>query len=148
MERRIREAEAQLTADPNEPGKMIKLVEALVITEQMENENRAIEILQQWHEKTKQFRFRRNIGQINIKMWNRMVRAKRDEAAADKGNEQLQKELLQMRMDQLQFELSEYALWAENYPTEMVAQLFAFMSLIDNDAATRFLNDHPDPDVP
>src|SRR5436853_132323 len=40
MERRIREAEAQLAADPNEPGKMIKLVEALVITEQMENENR------------------------------------------------------------------------------------------------------------
>ncbi len=49
-----------------------------------------------------------------------MVRAKRDEAVADKSNEQLQKELVQMRMDQLQFELVEYALWAENYPTEML----------------------------
>ena len=120
LERTITEAEAQYQADPNEPGKMLKLVEALVKTEQMEHENRAIEILQEWYEKTKQFRFRRNIGQVNMKMMNRMVRAKREEAKASPMNEQLKKDYEQSRHDQLEFELSEYAEWAENYPTEMV----------------------------
>ena len=120
LERTIIDAEAQYKADPTEPGKMLKLVEALVKTEQMEFENRAIEILQEWYEKTKQFRFRRNIGQVNIKMWNRMVRAKREEVKANPANEQMKKDYEQARHDQLEFELKEYAEWAENYPTEMI----------------------------
>lgn len=119
LERSIEEAEAQYKADPNEPGKMLKLVDALVKTDQMEYENRAIEILQEWYEKTKQFRFRRNIGQVNMKMWNRMVRAKREELKANPNNEQIKKEFEQLRHDQIEFELKEYAEWAENYPTEM-----------------------------
>ena len=120
LERSILEAEGQYKADPNEPGKMLKLVDALVKTEQMEFENRAIEILQEWYDKTKQFRFRRNIGQVNMKMWGRMVRAKREEAKANPTSEPLKKEYEQLRHDQLEFELKEYAEWAENYPTEMV----------------------------
>jgi tetratricopeptide (TPR) repeat protein len=120
LERSIEEAEAQYKADPNEPGKMLKLVDALVKTDQMEYENRAIEILQEWYEKTKQFRFRRNIGQVNMKMWNRMVRAKREEVKANPASEQIKKEFEQLRHDQVEFELKEYAEWAENYPTEMV----------------------------
>ncbi len=120
LERTITDAEAQYQADPNEPGKMLKLVEALVKTEQMEFENRAIEILQEWYEKTKQFRFRRNIGQVNMKMWNRMVRAKREEAKANPANDQMKKDYVQAYHDQLEFELKEYAEWAENYPTEMI----------------------------
>jgi tetratricopeptide (TPR) repeat protein len=119
VERRVVEAQQQYDADPNEPGKLQKLVDALVATEQMEYENRAIELLQQWYDKTKQFRFRRTIGQINVKMMNRMLRAKRDEAAANPNNEQLRKEYQQVLREQLEFELNEYGLWAENYPTEM-----------------------------
>jgi tetratricopeptide (TPR) repeat protein len=120
MDRKILEAESQYNADPNEPGKLIKLVEALESTDQMEYENKAIELLQGWYERTKQFRFRRRIGQINIKMWNRMVRAKREELRLKPTDEQLKKEFEQLRTDQLQFELKEYAEWAENYPTEML----------------------------
>jgi tetratricopeptide (TPR) repeat protein len=118
MERKVMEAEQAYKADANEPGKMLKYVEALVSTEQMEFENRAIEVLQEWYDKTKQFRFRRNIGQINMKMWNRMVRAKREEVKNKPLDEGLKKEFEQLRQDQLEFELSEYAQWAENYPTE------------------------------
>jgi tetratricopeptide (TPR) repeat protein len=120
MDRKIADAEAQYMADPNETGKMLKFVEALVSTEQMEHENRAIEILQEWYDKTKQFRFRRNIGQVNMKMWGRMVRAKREELKAAPTNEALKKEFEQLRHDQLEFELKEYEEWAENYPTEML----------------------------
>jgi tetratricopeptide (TPR) repeat protein len=119
LERKIAEAKHQFDEDPNEPGKMLKYVEALVATEQTEHENKAIEVLEEWYAKTKQFRFRRNIGQINIKMWNRMVRAKREELKANPNNEGLKKEFDQLRYDQVEFELKEYAEWAENYPTEM-----------------------------
>ncbi len=118
IEKKILEAEQQYKADSNEPGKLSKLVDALVSTEQMEHENRAIELLQDWYDKTKQFRFRRSIGVINMKMMNRMVRAKKEEFAANK-TDQLRKELGQVIREQAEFEMSEYSLWAENYPTEM-----------------------------
>jgi tetratricopeptide (TPR) repeat protein len=113
------DTQGEYNADPNEPGKMLKYVEALVATEQMDNENKAIEVLQEWYDKTRQFRFRRNIGQINIKIWSRMVRAKREELKNNPNNEALKKEFEQLRRDQVEFELKEYALWADNYPTEM-----------------------------
>lgn len=119
IERKVKEAEAQYLADPNEAGKLNKYVEALVATEQMEYENKAIELLQQWYDRTQQFRFRRSIGVINIKMMGRMVRAKRDEYAANKTNEKVKKEYEQVLREQAEFEVGEYALWAENYPTEM-----------------------------
>src|SRR5262249_15625842 len=119
LERKINEAKQQLDDDPNEPGKMLKYVEALTATEQTEHENKAIEVLEEWYARTRQFRFRRNIGQINIKMLNRMVRAKREELKANPNNEALKKEFEQLRYDQVEFELKEYAEWAENYPTEM-----------------------------
>ena len=119
LERGVQEAEAAYKADANEPGKMLKLVEALVKTEQGGHENRAIALLQEWYDKTKQFRFRRNIGQINMKIWNRMFRARTDDLKAQPTNEALKKEVEQLRIDKLEFELSEYREWADNYPTEI-----------------------------
>ena len=119
VDRTILDAEAAYKADPNEPGKMLRLVEVLAKTDKMEHENRAIEILQEWYDKTKQYRFRRNIGQVNMKMWERMVRAKRDELKAEPTNDVLRKDYEQLRKDQLEFELAEYTDWADNYPTEL-----------------------------
>ena len=104
---------------------MAKLVEALVATEQMENENRAIELLQEWYDKTRQYRFRRNVGIINMKIWNRMDRAKRDELKQNPNDPKLVEEYKQFQKDKLEFELAEYNEWAENYPTDLALRFEA-----------------------
>jgi tetratricopeptide (TPR) repeat protein len=119
LDQRIAAAEKDYEANPNEPGKLSKLVESLTTTEQMEHENRAIELLQEWYEKTKQYRFRRNIGIINMKIWNRMDRAKRDELKLNPNDPKLKEEYDHFLKDKLEFELSEYQQWAENYPTDL-----------------------------
>jgi hypothetical protein len=115
----IAEAEGEYKAEPNDPGKALKLVDALEKTEQPDCENRAIEILQQWYEKTKQFRFRQRIGQIQIKQMSRMERSKRAAAAAAPDDAELKKEYRQFQRELYEFELSEYQLASEAYPTEM-----------------------------
>src|SRR3712207_7541808 len=61
--------------DPGEPGKLMKYVEALLKTEQPEDENRAIEVLDEAYQRTKQFRFRHKIGQIKLAQWGRLERS-------------------------------------------------------------------------
>src|SRR5581483_12020641 len=61
LSRQLADAEAEWKAQPEEPGKITKLVEALVKTEKVENENRAIDVLASAYERTRQFRFRQYI---------------------------------------------------------------------------------------
>src|SRR5439155_12064295 len=75
--RLIADAEAELAADPNEPGKVSKLVDLLVKTDRSDMEQRAVDLLQQWYEKTKSFRFRLRAGQIYLKQWAREDRNRR-----------------------------------------------------------------------
>ena len=119
MGRIVNEAEAQYAADPNEPGKLLKLVDALEKTEDPEYEDRAIELLGQWHDRTKQFRFRKRIGEINMKKWGRMERSQREYLTQNPADAQAKADYQQLLRDKLEFELSEYQLWAENYPTDM-----------------------------
>lgn len=131
LERRIADAEAEYKASPNEAGKLSKLIDALLATEDSEHENRAIELLQETYDRTKQYRFRKAVGQINMKIWNRMERSRRDEAKTNPNDEKIQEEYKQFQADKLEFELNEYRDWAENYPTdlafrfEMAKRLFA-----------------------
>jgi hypothetical protein len=118
MGRIIKEAEEQYAADPNEPGKLMKLVEALVKTEDSEYENRAIELLQQWYDRTKQFRFRLNIGKVRISQMSRMSRTLKAEAQAKPNDADAKKAFEDFEKERLTEELNEFQLWAENYPTE------------------------------
>jgi tetratricopeptide (TPR) repeat protein len=114
----IAAAEREYNADPNEPGKAMKLVDALVKTEDSEYENRAIEILQQWFDKTRQFRFRLNIGKIRIQQMTRMSRSLKAEVQANPGDAGAKEAYEQFEKERLTEELNEFQLWAENYPTE------------------------------
>jgi tetratricopeptide (TPR) repeat protein len=114
----IQTAEREYAAEPNEPGKLMKLVEALAKTEDSEYENRAIELLQQWFDRTKQFRFRLNIGKIRIAQMVRMARTLKAEAQANPNDEGAKKAYEEFERERLQEELNEYQLWSENYPTE------------------------------
>lgn len=119
MGKLITEARAQYKADPNEPGKLLKLVDALEKTEHPDYEGEAIELLSEWHTKTKQFRFRKRIGEINMRQWRRMDQGQKEYLAANKDDEQAKKDYQSFLVDMWGFELAEYQLWAENYPTDM-----------------------------
>jgi tetratricopeptide (TPR) repeat protein len=115
----IADAEAQYKAQSDDPGKALRLVDALDKTDQMDMENRAVEILQSWYEKTKQFRYRMRIGQINMKQMNRMDRSRRSALAANPEDAALKKDLIDFLREKNEFELKEFELAAEAYPTEM-----------------------------
>ena len=119
MASQVIEAQAEYDADLNEPGKLMKLVDALVKTELMANENRAIELLSEWYEKTKSFRFRLMLGKIKINQLRRQDRAERARLAKNPGDEQIKKEYLQFAREKTEEELKEFSLYSENYPTDM-----------------------------
>lgn len=118
MGRLIADAEAQYKADPNEVGKLMKLVENLVKTEDSTHENRAIELLEEWHNRTKQFRFRQTIGQIRMRQLERADRSLKSEVEAAPNDAELAQRYVDFKRNRVEQELAEYQLWAENYPTE------------------------------
>jgi tetratricopeptide (TPR) repeat protein len=119
MSRQIADAEAEWKAQPEEAGKLMKLVETLVKSEIAANENRAIDLLAAAFERTKQFRFRLNIGKIKLTQRGREERAMRERLSKDASNQELREQYVQFRQDKLEQELREFTLWSENYPTDL-----------------------------
>ena len=117
--RQIAAAEAEWQADPEEAGKIMKLVEALVRSERTDNENRAIDLLQTTFERTRQFRFRLAIGRIKLAQLSRTERAMRDRLRKNQTDEELKAEYRSFIKDKTEEELKEFELWSENYPTDL-----------------------------
>lgn len=115
----IAEAEAGYAANPEDAAKLGQLVDILVKSEQMENENRAIELLDEWYAKTRQFRFRLALGKIKMTQLRRQERAERARLQKAPDDEALRAQYLQFVREKNQEELNEYKLFAENYPTDM-----------------------------
>jgi tetratricopeptide (TPR) repeat protein len=118
MSRLILDAENQYKADAQDPGKIMKYVEILAKTELPEHENKAIDLLQDTFDRTKQFRFRMAIGKIRIAQLGRMERTLRQAVQADPNNAEAKQDYAQFRQEKINEELKEYELAAENYPTE------------------------------
>lgn len=116
--RQIADAEAEYKAQPNESGKLMKLVEILVKSESVENENRAIDLLTTTFETSKQFRFRQNVGKIRLRQLERADRSYRDKLRKSPTDEGLREEYRTFLNNKLEEELTEFQLWAENYPTD------------------------------
>ncbi|MGH7176265.1 MAG: tetratricopeptide repeat protein [Tepidisphaeraceae bacterium] len=119
MSRVIAEAQAEWEAEPEETGKLMKLVEALVKSDQPENENRAMELLQSGFERTRQFRFRLRIGEVRIKQLNRIERSMRERLRNNATDASLQEEYKKFLRERADEELREFTLAAENYPTQL-----------------------------
>lgn len=130
LRQQIAKAEAELAADPNEPGKIMKLVEALTKTESAEDDARAFEVLDSAFERTKQFRFRAAKGRIRLMQLAREERSRRQELQASPQDEELRQEYKEFLKRRAEEEYQEYALAAENYPSDssykfnMAARLF------------------------
>jgi hypothetical protein len=115
----IHQAEMDAKAEPNDPGKAMRLVDAYEKTEHSDFESKAIDVLQDWYDKTKQYRYRQRIGTIQMKQLSRMERSKREALIKDRDNEELRKDYTDFRREQLDFELKEFQMAADAYPTEM-----------------------------
>jgi tetratricopeptide (TPR) repeat protein len=114
----IRDAMQEYKANPNDVGKVMKLVEAWEKTESLENENQAIDLLQELFDKTKQFRYRQKIGLIQMTQLRRMERSKRAAVKANPKDEALIKDYKDFVREQNEFELKEFQLASEAYPTD------------------------------
>jgi hypothetical protein len=116
--RSAQEAEVAWRKDSSEAGKLMKYVDALLKTERAEEENKAIDVLDEAFEKTQQFRFRQKIGVVKLAQIARMERQKREEVQKSKNDPALVKELRDLQRFRAEEELAEYKIWAENYPTD------------------------------
>ena len=116
MTRQIMDAEKELQADPHEPGKLIKLVDLLIKTDDLERENHAIELLEEAHKRTGQYRWRLTIHKINMRQLDRTERMMRQEAAG--GAPPAVEEYKQFRRGKAERELAMLTEASEEYPTD------------------------------
>jgi len=146
----IADAEVGYKADPVD-GKLLRLVELLEKTEDVEHENRAMELLEAAYGRTKQFRFRQRVGKIQIAQMLRSERTFKKALQANPQDPQARADYEAFKKEQLEFELKEYTLWAENYPTDltlrylMALRLFALKRY--DEAIPEFQNARQDPKV-
>ena len=118
LTRAIKEAEAEWQAEPNEPGKLSKYIDALLKTERPEEENRAIEVLEQAFQKTGQFRWRQRVGLIKFAQLKRMDRSMREEIAKNPNDPEIRKRYVEFNRERAETELGELTQWVEAYPTD------------------------------
>ena len=115
----IQDARKQYDAEPNEPGKLTKLVEAMTKTEQSDYENEAIELLDAAYKRTGAFRWRFSVGKIKLQQLKRMDRSLREDIAKNPKDEEARKTYKEFTKDRAEEELKEFTLASENYPTDL-----------------------------
>ncbi|MGF1635334.1 MAG: hypothetical protein ACFCVE_15915 [Phycisphaerae bacterium] len=119
LSRSVAKAEAEWKAEPNEPGKLMKYVDALVKTEDSANEEKAMNLLQETYEQTKQFRFRFTKSRIRLAQLSREERQIRQAVGKNPTDESLKQQYQMFMRAKAAEELAEYEMAAENYPTDM-----------------------------
>jgi tetratricopeptide (TPR) repeat protein len=120
--RKVRDAEAEWKAAPNDPSKFGKYIDALKGTESLEYENVAIEQLDAMYKSTKQFKWRGRAGEIKLSQLNRMERSYVADIKQHPGNAQKMKEYQEFLAEKTKTELEEFQLVVENYPTDTNAR--------------------------
>ncbi|MDB5329077.1 MAG: hypothetical protein JWP03_228 [Phycisphaerales bacterium] len=122
LTRKIGETEAEWRAHPEDSTRFSKYIDALKTTEVMEHENRAIELLEEFYRKSKQFKWRQKAGEIKMSQLTRMERTLRSQVKADPEDVELKKEYNAFLVDKVKSELDEFKLIVENYPTDTSAR--------------------------
>jgi tetratricopeptide (TPR) repeat protein len=127
----IREAEQAYKANPNDVALLKKLVAALRKTDQMDNENRAIDLLEAKYAETRQYSFRDEVNNIKLLQLSRHERSQREALKLDPENPELKKDYQQFAREKTEEELRIFTERSGAYPTmmepkyEMGKRLFA-----------------------
>ena len=125
LERAIHDAEDAYEAEPEDASKFTKYIDALRRPEKDQHDNTAVKLLDQWYEKTKQFKWRQRIGEIRIAQLGRQESALRREAEAAKNNpnyQDLLQQLKEFRVSKVKTEMEEYRLVLQHYPNDSNAK--------------------------
>jgi len=95
-----------------------KLVDALKRTEKDQHEKEALTLLKDAWEKSGQYKFKVQYGDLIIKQYRRLIRNKSRDYK-ESPNPMLKEELDQLRTKLAKFELAEYTDRVKNYPTDL-----------------------------
>ncbi len=118
----IREAEQAYKANPADVALLKKLVAALRKTEQMDNENRAIDLLEAKYQETRQYSFRDEVNNIKLLQLSRHERSERESMLKDPANPEMKKQWAQFVREKTEEELRIFSERAAAYPTLMEAK--------------------------
>lgn len=122
LERGVRDAQKEYEQEPADVSRFNRYVDALRKTENMEYENRAIELLDQKFRETKQYRFKGSVNQITIAQLGRQERSFREEIAKHPDDPQLKKDYQGFLRDRTEREYEIFRETVANYPTDSSAR--------------------------
>ena len=112
-------ARKELEANPTESSKVMALVEALLLKDDKQTEDEAIQVLQKAHQQLGAYRFKQRAGEIGMRANRRRARSLKAKVEANPDDKQLAKQYQQMLKEHLEIELAHYQDSAKNYPTDM-----------------------------
>ncbi len=118
LEKMVIDSEAQLAADPNEQGKMAKVIDALRKIGTPASEERALERSLQFYEKTRAFRFKMVASDIRLRQLEAEDRARRAELAKAPTDPEKKQAYLDWYAQRADEELTIFTEVAGQYPTE------------------------------
>lgn len=119
IDRLIADAEAALQSRPDDIPTIQNLAKRLLERGRPEDEQRAIRLLMQAYETTKQYRFRQDAGKIKLRQMRRALNTYKEAAEAKPDDEDLQKKYAEARAKFLNIEVAELKASVEAYPTDM-----------------------------
>ncbi|GAH01662.1 unnamed protein product, partial [marine sediment metagenome] len=118
-DQQIARARKELQENPDESGKVMPLVEALLNKDEPQAEQQAIQVLRDAHQQFGSYRFKQRAGEIRMRANRRQARNFRDRLKADPDNQQLAQEYKRMIKEHTEAELDHFQDSAKNYPTDM-----------------------------
>ncbi|MEX2215704.1 MAG: hypothetical protein WD768_16450 [Phycisphaeraceae bacterium] len=118
-ERLIARARKAFEVKPDDLDLLLKFVRTLEGKASDESEEEAMKVLKDAYDRTGQYRFKMDVGNVRIRQFNRYARMYRDALKDNPGDETLKKGLEKVKQEQLVFELKEFEERTREYPTEM-----------------------------
>jgi len=118
-EENITRARKSLAENPTESSKIMALVDALLLKDDEESENEAIDLLQKAHQESGAYRFKQRAGEVRLRTNRRKARSMRAKVQAQADDKELGQAYKQLLKEHLEAELAHYEDSAKNYPTDM-----------------------------
>ena len=118
-DQQIARTRKELAENPEESGKVIPLVDALLSKDEPQAEQQAIEVLQEAHQKFGAYRFKQRAGEIRMRANRRQARNMRAKLKVTPDDKQLRQDYKGMIKEHLEVEFAHFQDSAKNYPTDM-----------------------------
>ena len=98
---------------------VLDLADALADLETEEGYEEAFSVLNQYYEKTRDFSFKRRVGELKLRRLRSRIRAINEQLKSEPQNAELKEKQAQLTAAMEQEELEHYRLCQENYPTDL-----------------------------